>query len=99
VDDLVDVRVDGLDVGRLGLAGKPDPALFLEAAQRLGVSPGRCALVEDSLAGVEAGHRGGFGTVIGLDRQGLLRQEMGGLGATFVVGDLAEVELVGGHRG
>jgi hypothetical protein len=30
---LFDVEVDGVEVGRLGLAGKPDPALFLEAAQ------------------------------------------------------------------
>jgi beta-phosphoglucomutase-like phosphatase (HAD superfamily) len=36
---LVDVRVDGLDVERLGFPGKPDPALFLEAARRLGIPP------------------------------------------------------------
>jgi beta-phosphoglucomutase-like phosphatase (HAD superfamily) len=33
---LFDVEVDGGEADRLGLAGKPDPALFLEAARRLG---------------------------------------------------------------
>ncbi len=35
-------------------AGKPDPAVFLTAAGLLGVEPGRCLVVEDSAAGVEA---------------------------------------------
>ena len=64
-DGLFDVRVDGLDLAALGLAGKPDPALFLEAARRLGVAPAQAAVVEDALAGVEAGRRGGFGLVVG----------------------------------
>ncbi|WP_239515953.1 MULTISPECIES: HAD-IA family hydrolase [unclassified Streptomyces] len=63
-----DAVVDGTDAAELGLAGKPDPALFLEATVRLGVDPARCAVVEDALAGVEAGRRGHFGLVIGLDR-------------------------------
>ncbi len=63
-----DAVVDGTDAADLGLAGKPDPALFLEAAVRLGMDPGRCAVVEDALAGVEAGRCGHFGLVIGLDR-------------------------------
>ncbi len=39
VDELVDVVVDGGAAERLGLAGKPDPATFLEAARRLGWRP------------------------------------------------------------
>lgn len=66
--DLFDVLVDGAEAVRLGLPGKPDPALFLEAARRLGEPAGRCAVVEDALAGVEAGRRGGFGLVVGVDR-------------------------------
>ncbi|WP_234544556.1 HAD family hydrolase [Streptomyces shenzhenensis] len=38
------------DVGR----GKPAPDLFLYAAERMGVAPGRCAVVEDSPLGVQA---------------------------------------------
>jgi HAD superfamily hydrolase (TIGR01509 family) len=34
--------------------GKPAPDLFLFAAQRLGARPGDCAVVEDSIPGVEA---------------------------------------------
>ncbi|MEU5208587.1 HAD-IA family hydrolase [Streptomyces sp. NPDC020742] len=60
--------VDGKEAGRLRLPGKPDPALFLEAARRLGVPPEDTAVVEDALAGVEAGRRGGFGLVVGVDR-------------------------------
>ncbi|MDT0328383.1 HAD family hydrolase [Nocardiopsis lambiniae] len=70
VEGLFDVRVDGVDAARLGLAGKPDPALFLEAARRLGVAPARAAVVEDAFAGVEAGTRGGFGFVVGVDPGG-----------------------------
>ncbi|MFB7462264.1 HAD family hydrolase [Streptomyces sp. NPDC056224] len=65
---LVEVLVDGTDAARLALAGKPDPSLFLEAARRLRADPAEAALVEDALAGVEAGRRGRFGLVVGLDR-------------------------------
>ncbi|WP_129783930.1 HAD family hydrolase [Promicromonospora panici] len=99
VDVLVDVRVDGLDAERSGLPGKPDPASFLEAARRLGVAPGRCALVEDAVVGIEAGRRGGFGAVIGLDRRGRLRREMVDRGAHVVVGDLGDLTVVGRHLG
>ncbi|HSK14999.1 MAG TPA: beta-phosphoglucomutase family hydrolase [Gaiellaceae bacterium] len=93
--DLFRTRVDGVDADRLGLPGKPDPAVFLEAARRLGVEPARTAVVEDALAGVEAGRRGGFGLVVGVDRTGqsdaLLEH-----GADVVVADLAELSLGGG---
>jgi HAD superfamily hydrolase (TIGR01509 family) len=41
---------------------KPDPGLFLHAAQTMGVAPNRCAVVEDSLFGVEAGTNAGMHT-------------------------------------
>ncbi|HJP99345.1 MAG TPA: HAD-IA family hydrolase [Rhodanobacteraceae bacterium] len=41
---------------------KPDPGLFLHAAQAMGVPPERCAVVEDSLRGVEAGTNAGMQT-------------------------------------
>ena len=43
---------------------KPAPDLFLYAAQQLGFAPAECAVVEDSLAGVQAAKAGGF-TVFG----------------------------------
>ncbi|KOX23614.1 HAD family phosphatase [Nocardiopsis sp. NRRL B-16309] len=91
VDALFDVRVDGVDAARLDLAGKPAPDLFLEAARRLGARPGRTAVVEDSLAGVEAGRRGGFALVVGVDRAGQAAA-LAERGADVVVSDLAELE-------
>lgn len=49
---------------------KPDPALFLFAAQSLGVAPARCAVVEDSLPGVQAGLAAGM-KVIALQEHGV----------------------------
>ena len=96
---LFDAEVDGVESGRLGLPGKPDPALFLEAARRLGVVPARAAVVEDALAGVEAGRRGGFGLVIGVNR-GDQAAALAERGAGVVVDDLGELAVEGGgnHR-
>ncbi|MFC7331097.1 HAD family hydrolase [Marinactinospora rubrisoli] len=89
---LFDVRVDGVDAARLRLPGKPDPALFLEAAARLRVPPERAGVVEDACPGVTAARHGGFGLVVGVDRDGraaeLYRQ-----GADVVVSDLGELTL------
>lgn len=54
--DLFDATVDGAEVSR----GKPHPEVFLKAAAKLGVPPARCAVVEDSLAGLEAARRAGM---------------------------------------
>lgn len=48
--------VTGLEVTR----GKPDPEVFLKAAQKLGLSPSRCAVLEDAPAGLEAARRAGM---------------------------------------
>jgi alpha,alpha-trehalase len=95
--DLFAVRVDGTTAAALGLPGKPDPAIFVEAARRLGAEPDRAAVVEDAIAGVQAGRRGGFRLVLGVDRTGhpdALREA----GADVVVADLAEV-VVGAGKG
>lgn len=39
---------------------KPDPEVFLHAAELLGCNPSECIVVEDALSGVCAGHAGGF---------------------------------------
>jgi HAD superfamily hydrolase (TIGR01509 family) len=46
--------------GDEGLPGKPQPAIFLEAARRLGVSPAACIVFEDAPFGIEAARRGGM---------------------------------------
>ena len=86
------VRVDGKDVINRGLAGKPDPALFLDAAKQLGVEPSRAAVVEDAISGVQAGHRGEFALVIGVDRTGQA-DELRANGADVVVTDLGELSV------
>jgi len=43
--------------------GKPDPAIYLLAARRLGVSPAECLAFEDSLTGVRAAHAAGMRVV------------------------------------
>lgn len=92
--ELFDAEVDGVEADRLGLAGKPDPALFLEAARRLEVAPDRAVVVEDALAGVEAGRRGRFGVVVGVDRGGQAAA-LAARGADVVVTDLGELALEG----
>ncbi len=42
------------------LPGKPDPAVYREAAARLGVAPAGCVVVEDAVAGVEGARRAGM---------------------------------------
>lgn len=94
--ELFEERVDGVVLDETGLPGKPHPAMFLEAVRRLGVSPARAVVVEDAVSGVEAGHRGGFGLVVGVDRLGQ-RDALLAAGAHVVVGDLGEL-LDGGPR-
>jgi len=85
-----DVRVDGIVARELGLAGKPAPDGFQEAARRLGVLPAHAAVFEDALSGVAAGRAGGFGLVVGVDRSGQAAA-LAGHGADVVVGNLAEL--------
>ena len=61
-------------LGQIGLAGyfdavsdgnnitrsKPDPEVFVKAAEMLGIAPERCLVVEDAVSGAEAGHAGGM---------------------------------------
>jgi beta-phosphoglucomutase family hydrolase len=88
--DLFDARVDGVVAAERGLPGKPAPDTFLAAARDLGATPERAVVVEDAISGVQAGRAGGFGLVIGVDRDGdaeALRSN----GADVVVADLGEL--------
>ena len=49
--------------GDEGLPGKPQPAIFLEAARRIGVEPAHCVVFEDAPFGIEAARRGGMRAV------------------------------------
>jgi HAD superfamily hydrolase (TIGR01509 family) len=76
--------------------GKPDPGIFLEAARRIDVPPGRCVVVEDAPAGLEGARRAGTRTV------GVVSSHHPKLEADVVVGSLGDLpvdtfeELIGG---
>jgi beta-phosphoglucomutase family hydrolase len=90
ISDLFDVRVDAHVAQERGLRGKPAPDTFLEAARMLSVPATEAVVFEDALAGVAAGHAGGFGFVIGVDRVGQADQ-LRAHGADVVVKDLADL--------
>lgn len=93
------VRVDGSDALRLSLPGKPDPAMFVEAARRLSLPPCDAMVFEDATAGISAAVHGGFGLVVGVDRDGDAAQ-LTAAGADVVVRDLMQVnELPAARHG
>jgi beta-phosphoglucomutase family hydrolase len=92
ISELFDVRVDGQEITQLGLKGKPAPDTFLDAARLVNAEPSRAVIVEDAIAGIEAGCAGGFGLVIGVDHSGRY-EALREAGAHFVVASLAQVEV------
>ncbi len=53
-------KFDAVSCGLDTVRSKPDPEVFLTAAKKLGVDPCRCAVIEDSNAGIEAAKAGGM---------------------------------------
>lgn len=92
ISGLFDVRVDGEVSAELGLNGKPDPDIFTEAASRLDVHVTDVVVFEDAISGVQAGQKGFFGLVIGVNRfdegENLLRE-----GADMVIDDFSQLDL------
>jgi trehalose/maltose hydrolase-like predicted phosphorylase/beta-phosphoglucomutase-like phosphatase (HAD superfamily) len=91
--EIFDADLSGREVPR----GKPDPALFLLAAEALGVPPSQCVVVEDAPAGVQAARAGGMAAlgIARLDDEQLLRQA----GADLVVTSLDEADVPALARG
>jgi beta-phosphoglucomutase family hydrolase len=90
IQELFEEIIDGVVAERDHLAGKPAPDTFLAGARALGAKPAAAAVFEDALAGVEAGHAGRFGFVVGVDRVGQA-EALRAHGADVVVSDLAEL--------
>lgn len=88
--DRFGVVVDGLVAAERGLAGKPDPATYLDAAAQLGVPHERAVVVEDAESGVASGRAGAFGLVVGVNR-GAGAATLMEQGADLVVDDLDEL--------
>lgn len=98
IADLFTVKVDGVDMAELGLPGKPDPAIFLQAAERLDIGAERAVVIEDALAGVKAGDRGGFALVVGVNREESSHAEALRKAGAHVVTDTLSMLLEGGER-
>jgi beta-phosphoglucomutase len=79
-----DAVVHGMDVTR----GKPDPQVFLLAAERMGVPPRRCAVVEDAPPGIAAARAAGM-AAIGVASTGRTRESLAA--ADLVVDSLGEL--------
>jgi beta-phosphoglucomutase family hydrolase len=90
IEDLFEVRIDGLVADREQLSGKPAPDTFLAGARALGLEPHQAVVFEDALAGVEAGRAGHFRYVVGVDRMGQA-EALKAHGADTVVTDLADL--------
>ena len=90
LDGRVDQVVDAQVAAERKLAGKPAPDTFLAGADLLAVPAAQCAVFEDALAGVAAGHAGHFAVVVGVDRVGHAAA-LAAHGADLVVQDLSEL--------
>jgi beta-phosphoglucomutase family hydrolase len=92
IEDLFEARVDGHTADEEHLKGKPAPDMFLAGARALGVPPARACVFEDAVAGVQAGHDGEFGYVVGVNRLDHAHADaLKSHGANVVVDDLAEL--------
>ena len=78
--DFFDTVIDGNDIS----ASKPDPEVFLKAADALLQQPSSCLVVEDAAAGIEAAVRGGFDSA-GIGDASRLD------GATYHIGRLSDL--------
>jgi beta-phosphoglucomutase len=78
--------VTGTDVQR----GKPDPQVFQLAAERLGVAPQRCVVVEDAPAGVQAAHAAGM-KCVAIASTGRVRDDL--RSAELIVDGLGELTV------
>src|SRR5213592_3899910 len=58
IEDLLEVRMDGVVAEREHIKGKPAPDTYLKAAEMLDAVPAQAAVFEDALAGVESGRAG-----------------------------------------
>src|SRR5215213_6356422 len=87
LEQLFDADISGRDFPR----GKPDPMIFLTAAQELGLDAGDCFVVEDASSGVQAAKAGGM-AALGVARLND-RDLLVGAGADLVVASLDDVSL------
>lgn len=73
--------------------GKPDPALFLAAAEKINTPFAQCLLIEDSLSGLEAARRGGAGYIVALGPKEKQIQLQAVAGVNQVIAQLDELDV------
>ncbi len=83
ITELFDAIVDGNSASK----AKPDPEVFLKAAEKLGIAPAECFVFEDAQAGVEGAKRAGM-RVVGIGKRDILQK------AEIVVSGFPEIEPV-----
>jgi len=90
LEELFEARIDGIVSAQLGLKGKPEGDIFVTAAKHIHCHPDRSVVVEDAVAGIQAGKNGGFAFVIGVARQDN-DQDLKEAGADIVVNHFRDV--------
>ncbi|MBD2762812.1 beta-phosphoglucomutase family hydrolase [Kocuria sp. cx-116] len=92
LSEIFDEIVDGNMAAQQDLPGKPAPYTFLECARLLNVPAENSVVIEDAVAGVQAGVAGGFGLVVGINRDSA-RDRLYRAGAHVVLNDVGELDL------
>ncbi len=82
-------RVDAVVAAEDVQNGKPHPQAFLTAAERLRLPPARCAVIEDSVHGIEAARRAGMLAVAVLTSTP--RDQLVAAGAEVIVGEVGDL--------
>ena len=75
--------------------GKPAADIYLQAAELLGLNPGDCVVVEDSLSGIQAAHAAGTGYVIAVGTGDGYKHMIGLQGVDLVVENLGQIPWKG----
>ncbi|MEU6158487.1 hypothetical protein [Streptomyces sp. NPDC047130] len=92
LEELTDVRIDGVVARGRSLRGEPEPDTLLGAVRDLDAGADARVMSEDALVGMDAGRAGRFGCVVGVDRTG--RADVPGRHSAGIV-----AEAIGGLLG
>jgi trehalose 6-phosphate phosphatase len=90
---LFDVKINGQKSRQKGLKEKPEADIYMQAVKELHVSPESCILLDDSVAGLQAGSKANFGLLVGVNRYGN-RKILSENGADLVIDSFEELDLL-----
>ena len=75
------------------LPGKPHPAIFLRAIERLGLPASQVLIVEDSTLGVQAALASGAGRVVGIHPDRIMRERLMAMGCASTIPNFRGLDL------